>query len=142
MSQEPSSREMRRMRREQEKYRDEVFRAVKAGEVETVKTILARDRGAVHLRDQEYWTPLYTALFSGRVNYEMAKVLLSHGASADIPSRHPSSFGHTILDMGPWTQDSVNSVNFLLINGAKTPKTLIGPRYPYRSEGVSNCLRR
>ncbi|HWD42090.1 MAG TPA: ankyrin repeat domain-containing protein [Fimbriimonas sp.] len=56
----------------------EMFRAVKAGDVEKVKALLAANPGLVHARDREQSTPLHHAAWKGHA--PLVDVLVDAGA--------------------------------------------------------------
>jgi ankyrin repeat protein len=56
----------------------EMFRAVKAGNVELVRTLLAQDRELAHAREADKSTPLHWAAWKGHP--EVVELLLDAGA--------------------------------------------------------------
>jgi len=74
---------------------DEFQAAVATGDVNAVKSLLARKPGLVNSRDNDNWTPLHEAARVGAVN--MAQILLANGADINARNNKGCSPLHTAV---------------------------------------------
>lgn len=104
----------------------EIHRAVKAGEMETIRTILDTDSSAISSRDAKGLTPLHLAVAGGHT--DIVALLLEQGADTEAITPAGGTYAaseFTALDMAIWESDfwigvrgNWAMVDFLLEHGA------------------------
>ena len=90
----------------------DIFQAVKDGDLQKVKAMVAKDPGLVHARGKYLFTPLHVA--SDKGNLDMAKFLVDKGAdinALDVSGRPPI--------MGAAYRGKGRVVDYLLSKGAR-----------------------
>ncbi|MGB2866682.1 MAG: ankyrin repeat domain-containing protein [Sedimentisphaerales bacterium] len=114
---------------QQAKKNKSLFEAVKKGDIEQVKKLIAEGADVNETEDlgQVKWTPLIAAASGGDV--QVVKVLLENGAKVDATESH----GYTPLYYALWTDgnDSEELVRALIASGADVNKRSPGDKsYP------------